>query len=50
MALFLAVGMAGRMLIVAVSFLVDPAWLHHSVTLHRPAPRPRSPGGRGWVR
>jgi hypothetical protein len=37
-ALFLAVGLAGRILIVGIVFLIDPAWLHHSATLHWPAP------------
>jgi hypothetical protein len=37
-ALFLALGLAGRVVIVAVVFLVDPAWLHRSATLHWPAP------------
>ena len=37
-ALFLAVGLAGRVIIVAVVFLIDPAWLHRSATLHWPAP------------
>ncbi|HEY2790694.1 MAG TPA: hypothetical protein VGI72_14665 [Gaiellales bacterium] len=41
-AVFLAVGMAGRVLIVAVVFLVDPAWLHRSATLHWPAPTLRN--------
>jgi hypothetical protein len=37
-ALFLAIGLAGRVIIVAVVFLIDPAWLHRSATLHWPAP------------
>ena len=37
-AVFLAVGLAGRVIIVAVVFLIDPAWLHRSATLHWPAP------------
>ena len=37
-AVFLAVGLAGRVLIVGVVFLIDPAWLHRSATLHWPAP------------
>jgi hypothetical protein len=37
-ALFLAVGLAGRVVIVGIVFLVDPAWLHRSATLHWPAP------------
>jgi hypothetical protein len=41
-AVFLAVGLAGRVLIVAVVFLIDPAWLHRSATLHWPAPTLRN--------
>ena len=41
-AVFLAVGLAGRVLIVGVVFLVDPAWLHRSATLHWPAPTLRN--------
>jgi hypothetical protein len=37
-ALFLAVGLAGRAIIVAVVFVIDPSWLHRSATLHWPAP------------
>jgi hypothetical protein len=37
-ALFLAVGGAGRIVIVAIVFLVDPHWLHRSAELHWPAP------------
>ena len=37
-AVFLAVGLAGRFVIVAIVFLVDPAWLHRSATLHWPSP------------
>jgi hypothetical protein len=37
-ALFLAVGLFGRAVIVAVIFLVDPHWLHASARLQWPAP------------
>jgi hypothetical protein len=37
-ALFLAIGLAGRVIIVAVIFVIDPAWLHRSAILHWPAP------------
>jgi hypothetical protein len=37
-ALFLAIGLVGRAAIVAVIFLLDPAWLHASARLHWPAP------------
>lgn len=41
-AVFLVVGSAGRIAIVAVVFLVDPAWLHRSALLHWPAPTLRN--------
>ncbi len=41
-AVFLAVGLAGRILIVGVIFLIDPDWLHRSATLHWPAPTLRN--------
>ena len=41
-ALFLAVGLAGRILIVGIVFLIDPDWLHRSATLHWPAPTLRN--------
>jgi hypothetical protein len=41
-AIFLAVGLAGRVLIVALVFVVDPDWLHHSARLHWPAPTLRN--------
>lgn len=41
-ALFLAVGLAGRVIIVAIVFLLDPAWLHRSAHLHWPAPTLRN--------
>jgi hypothetical protein len=41
-ALFLAVGLAGRAIIVGVVFLVDPAWLHRSAHLHWPSPTLRN--------
>jgi hypothetical protein len=41
-AVFLAVGLAGRAIIVAVVFLIDPAWLHRSANLHWPAPTLRN--------
>ena len=37
-AVFLVLGLAGRFVIVAIVFLVDPAWLQRSATLHWPAP------------
>jgi hypothetical protein len=41
-AVFLAVGLAGRVIIVGVTFLVDPSWLHRSAHLHWPAPTLRN--------
>jgi hypothetical protein len=41
-ALFLAVGLAGRIIIVAAVFLVNPSWFHHSAHLHWPAPTLRN--------
>jgi hypothetical protein len=41
-ALFLAVGLAGRVIIVGVVFLINPSWLHHSAHLHWPAPTLRN--------
>jgi hypothetical protein len=41
-AVFLAVGLAGRVIIVAVVFLIDPSWLHRSAHLHWPAPTLRN--------
>jgi hypothetical protein len=41
-ALFLALGLAGRIVIVGVVFLVDPSWLHRSAHLHWPAPTLRN--------
>ena len=41
-AIFLAVGLAGRVLIVALIFIVDPDWLHHSARLHWPEPTLRN--------
>jgi hypothetical protein len=40
--IFLAVGLGGRILIVALIFIVDPQWLHHSAELHWPAPTLRN--------
>ncbi len=40
--IFLAVGLAGRVLIVALIFIVDPDWLHHSARLHWPEPTLRN--------
>jgi hypothetical protein len=37
-AVFLAIGLAGRIIIVAVVFLVDPDWFHASAHLHWPEP------------
>lgn len=41
-ALFLAVGLAGRVIIVGVVFLINPSWLHHSAHMHWPAPTLRN--------
>jgi hypothetical protein len=41
-AVFLAVGLAGRVIVVGVIFLLDPAWLHRSAHLHWPAPTLRN--------
>lgn len=41
-AVFLAVGLAGRAIIVGIVFLVDPSWLHRSAHLHWPAPTLRN--------
>jgi hypothetical protein len=35
--LFLVVGWAGKMLITAVVFIVDPSWFHGSAQVHWPA-------------
>jgi hypothetical protein len=37
-AVFLAVGLAGRVVIVAAVFLIDPHWFHASARLHWPDP------------
>ena len=37
-AVFLAIGLAGRILIVAAVFLIDPDWFHGSARLHWPDP------------
>ena len=37
-ALFLAIGLAGRVILVAIVFLVDPSWFSASARLHWPAP------------
>ncbi|HYX87276.1 MAG TPA: hypothetical protein VE777_20080 [Gaiellales bacterium] len=37
-AVFLAVGLAPRVVMVGIVFLLDPAWLHRSATLHWPEP------------
>jgi hypothetical protein len=37
-AVFLAVGLAGRVIIVAAVFLIDPDWFHGSAHLHWPEP------------
>jgi hypothetical protein len=41
-ALFLAVGLAGRVIIVGAVFLINPSWLHRSAHLHWPAPTLRN--------
>jgi hypothetical protein len=37
-AIFLAVGLAGRIVIVAAVFLIDPRWFHGGARLHWPEP------------
>jgi ABC-type branched-subunit amino acid transport system permease subunit len=37
-AVFLAIGLAGRAIIVAAVFLIDPDWFHGSAQLHWPDP------------
>jgi hypothetical protein len=37
-AVFLAIGLAGRVIIVAAVFLLDPDWFHGSARLHWPEP------------
>ena len=37
-AVFLAIGLAGRVIIVAAVFLIDPDWFHASARLHWPEP------------
>ena len=37
-AVFLAIGLAGRIVIVAAVFLIDPDWFHGSARLHWPEP------------
>ncbi len=37
-AVFLAIGLAGRIIIVAAVFLIDPDWFHGSARLHWPEP------------
>jgi hypothetical protein len=37
-ALFLAIGLAGRIVIAGIVFLVDPHWFHASARLHWPTP------------
>jgi hypothetical protein len=37
-AVFLAIGLAGRIIIVAAVFLTDPDWFHGSARLHWPEP------------
>lgn len=37
-AVFLAIGLAGRVIIVAAVFLIDPDWFHGSARLHWPEP------------
>jgi hypothetical protein len=37
-AVFLAIGLAGRIIIVAAVFVIDPDWFHGSARLHWPEP------------
>jgi hypothetical protein len=37
-AVFLAIGLAGRVIIVAAVFIIDPDWFHGSARLHWPEP------------
>ncbi len=37
-AIFLAIGLAGRIIIVAAVFLIDPSWFHGASRLHWPEP------------
>lgn len=41
-AVFLAIGLAGRVIIVAAVFLIDPDWFHGSARLHWPEPTLRN--------
>jgi hypothetical protein len=41
-AIFLAIGLAGRIIIVAAVFLIDPHWFHGSTQLHWPEPTLRN--------
>ena len=40
--IFLAVGLGVRIVIVALVFIVDPSWFHHSARLHWPEPTLRN--------
>ena len=37
-AIFLAIGLAGRIIVVAAVFLIDPHWFHSAARLHWPDP------------
>jgi len=37
-AVFLAIGLAGRIIIVGAVFLIDPSWFHGAARLHWPEP------------
>ena len=41
-AVFLAIGLAGRIVIVAAVFLIDPDWFHGAARLHWPEPTLRN--------
>jgi hypothetical protein len=41
-AVFLAIGLAGRIVIVAAVFLIDPSWFHGAARLHWPEPTVRN--------
>jgi hypothetical protein len=41
-AVFLAIGLAGRIVIVAAVFLIDPSWFHGAARLHWPEPTLRN--------
>jgi hypothetical protein len=42
LALFLAIGLLGRILVAGIVFLVDPSWLHAPGAVHWPEPTVRN--------